>query len=133
MNTAMQQTIRHWGYVTPYTHIPHDQTEYEGLLAFVDELMAWSRHKKDERVTSLLRLIASYIEAYESKYYPSKEVSPAEMLKFIMEEHNLGQNELPEIGTQSLVSKILKGERQLTLTHIRRLSERFGVSPTVFL
>jgi len=49
-----------------------------------------------------------------------------------MDEHSLGQGDLPEIGSQSLVSKILNGERQLTLEHIRSLSKRFGVSPTVF-
>lgn len=134
MNTAeIQQTIKHWGYVMPYTHVPQNKAEYKKLLAFVDDLMEWSRHKKDRHVTSLLRLIASNLEAYETKHYPpQKKVSPIEMLKFLMEEHNLGQGDLPEIGSQSLVSKILKGERQLTLEHIRHLSKRFGVSPAVF-
>ena len=50
-----------------------------------------------------------------------------------MDEHAIGQTDLPEIGSQSLVSKILNGERQLTLEHIRSLSRRFGVSPAVFL
>jgi len=55
------------------------------------------------------------------------------MLKFFMQEHGLGQNDLPEIGSQSLISKILNGERQLTVEHIRQLSNRFGVSPAVFI
>lgn len=50
-----------------------------------------------------------------------------------MQEHNLGQSDLPEIGSQSLVSKILSGERHLTTDHIKKLSGRFGVSPVVFL
>lgn len=132
MNTAIQQTIKHWRDITPYIAIPRNEVEYERLLAFVDALMDWSCHHKDKHATSLLRLIASNIEAYESKHYPAKETSPIEMLKFIMEEHGLGQRDLPEIGGQSLVSKILKGERQLTSEHIRRLSKRFGVSPAVF-
>jgi len=94
--------------------------------------MQWKRNKKDEKATSLLQLIASNISAYESHKYPSKKVTPVEMLKFLMKQHGLGQNDLPEIGSQSLVSKILNGERQLTLVHIRALSKRFGVSPAVF-
>lgn len=129
---AVQQAIKHWEHILPYAHVPHNDKEYEKLLSFADELMEWARHHKDEHVTSLLRLIASNIEAYESQHYPSKKLSSTDMLKFLMDEHGLGQNDLPEIGSQSLVSKILNGERQLTLEHVRGLSRRFGVSPSVF-
>ncbi len=129
---AVQQTISHWGHVVAYAHVPHNEKEYEKLLAFVDELMDWSRNHKDERAASLLNLVASNIEAYENQHYSAKKISAADMLKFLMNEHGLEQNDLPEIGTQSLVSKILSGQRQLTLGHIRSLSKRFGVSPSVF-
>ena len=49
-----------------------------------------------------------------------------------MEDHHLTQADLPEISNQSLVSKILKGERSLTTEHIQKLSKRFHVSPAVF-
>lgn len=133
MNTTIQQTIKHWGYLLPYTHIPRTETEYEKLLDVLEELMDVSRHKKDERVTSLLKLIAQNIEAYEARRYMTKSLSPIEMLTFLMEEHDLEQGDLPEIGSQSLVSKILNGERQLTIEHIKRLSKKFGVSPSVFI
>ncbi|OGT42007.1 MAG: hypothetical protein A3F42_04395 [Gammaproteobacteria bacterium RIFCSPHIGHO2_12_FULL_37_34] len=129
---ALQQTIKHWGHVVPYAHVPRNEAEYEKLLIFVDELMDWTRHHKDDRATSLLSLIASNIEAYENKRYFSRKVSPIETLRLLMDEHDLGQDDLPEIGSQSLVSKILNGERQLTLEHIHSLSKRFGVSPAVF-
>lgn len=134
MNKALKQTIEHWGYLTPYTHVPHNDAEYEKLLNFVEELMEISRHvKKDERVTSLLKLVAKNIEEYETHRFPTKQVSPLEMLEFLMEEHGLGQSDLPEIGSQSLVSKVLSGERHLTVEHIQKLSKRFGVSPSVFI
>lgn len=129
---AIRQTIDHWGHIASYAHIPSNEKEYENLLAFVDELMDWSRHHKDTRATSLLNLIANNIQTYENQHYPAKKVSSIEMLKFLMDEHGLGQNDLQEIGSQSLVSKIVNGERQLTLEHIRSLSKRFGVSPAVF-
>ena len=132
MNASVRKTIKHWGYLIPYAHVPRNEAEYEKLLHFVDELMEISRHKKDARVTSLLKLIAENIEAYETRRYPTSPLSPAEMLEFLMKEHGLEQGDLPEIGSQSLISKILSGERQLTVEHIRRLSTRFGVSPSVF-
>lgn len=43
---AVQQTIKHWGHVVNYAHIPRNKSEYEKLIAFVDELMEWTRHHK---------------------------------------------------------------------------------------
>ena len=130
---AVQQTIKHWEHLHPYTQLPRNAIEHEKLMAFVDELMEWSRNHKDGHATSLLKLIASNIQTYENQIHQSAEISPIQMLKFLMDEHSLGQGDLPEIGSQSLVSKILNGERQLTLDHIRSLSKRFGVSPAVFV
>ena len=132
MSAAIKQTIEHWSYLQAYAQVPRNEVECEKLRAFAEELIQYSRHKKDVRVTGLLRLIARNIESYEAKQYPLKALTPVEMLQFLMEQHNLGQRDLPEIGCQSLVSKILSGERQLTVEHIRKLAKRFGVSPAVF-
>lgn len=132
MNTAINQTIKHWGYLLPYAYVPRNEQEHEKLLSFVKSLMEISLHKKDERVTSLLKLISRNIEQYETQRYATKTLSSIEMLRFLMEEHGLGQSDFPEIGCQSLMSKILSGERKLTLDHIKHLAKRFGVSPSVF-
>ncbi len=49
-----------------------------------------------------------------------------------MEEHQLTQKDLPEIGSQSLVSKFLAGKRKLTSKQIAKLANRFQISPAVF-
>ena len=54
-------------------------------------------------------------------------------MAFPMEQHDLSQNDLPEVGTQGAVSEILRGKRQLNLRQITALAERFGVSPAAFL
>jgi HTH-type transcriptional regulator/antitoxin HigA len=38
-----------------------------------------------------------------------------------------------ELGGQPVVSKILKGERELNLRQIKALAKRFNVSPEVFI
>ena len=50
-----------------------------------------------------------------------------------MDEHGLSQSDLPEVGSQGVVSEILRGRRQINLRQVRALSERFGVSPAVFI
>jgi len=50
-----------------------------------------------------------------------------------MEVHQLRQKDLIDVfGTESIVSDVLHGKRDLTKEHIRRLSARFHVSPAVF-
>jgi HTH-type transcriptional regulator/antitoxin HigA len=40
---------------------------------------------------------------------------------------------LPEVGSQGVVWEILRGRRQINVRQVRALSERFGVSPAVFI
>jgi HTH-type transcriptional regulator/antitoxin HigA len=50
-----------------------------------------------------------------------------------MEEHDLKQSDLPEIGSQGVISEILSGKRQFSVRQIKLLSKRFNVSPAVFM
>ena len=59
--------------------------------------------------------------------------SPREMLRFLMEENDLNQSYLPELGSQGVVSEILSGKRTLNVGQISRLAKRFNVSPAVFV
>ena len=50
-----------------------------------------------------------------------------------MKEHGLKQSDLSEIGSQGVISEILSGKRQLNIRQIKMLSQRFKVSPAVFV
>jgi HTH-type transcriptional regulator/antitoxin HigA len=50
-----------------------------------------------------------------------------------MEKHGLKQSDLTEIGSQGVVSEILSGKRQLNVRQVKMLSNRFKVSPAVFI
>ena len=81
----------------------------------------------------LIRLLTVLVEDYESRHYPVPEAGPLDIIRHLMEEHGLRQKDLVGIfGTESIVSDVLNGKRELTKEHIRRLSQRFGVSPAVF-
>jgi len=50
-----------------------------------------------------------------------------------MDQHGLLQKDLTDIfATPSIVSEVLSGKRELNKDHIRRLAERFRVSPELF-
>jgi HTH-type transcriptional regulator/antitoxin HigA len=50
-----------------------------------------------------------------------------------MDQHGLKQKDLVDVfGTASIVSEVLSGKRELNKEHIKRLSDRFHVSPELF-
>jgi HTH-type transcriptional regulator/antitoxin HigA len=49
------------------------------------------------------------------------------VLASLMDEHGLRQSDLPEIGSQGVVSEVLAGKRQLNLRQVRALAARFSV------
>ncbi|WP_420593813.1 helix-turn-helix domain-containing protein [Deinococcus sp.] len=78
-------------------------------------------------------LLAEHIAAYERQHLSVPEAQPHQVLQFLMERHGLHQTDLPEVGSQGVVSELLSGKRQLNTRQVKRLAERFGVSPSVFL
>jgi HTH-type transcriptional regulator / antitoxin HigA len=84
----------------------------------------------EEKLIALLTLL---VEEYEEKNYPVPEAVPVEVIRHLMEANNLLQKNLVDVfGTESIVSDVLNGKRELAKEHIRRLSARFHVSPAVF-
>jgi HTH-type transcriptional regulator/antitoxin HigA len=48
-------------------------------------------------------------------------------------DNELCQSDLPEIGSQGVVSEILNGKRELNVQQIREMARRFHVPPAVFI
>lgn len=77
--------------------------------------------------------LGTLIEVYEDEHTEMPDVGSKEILQFLLEEHGIRQADLPEIGSQGVVSEILNGKRELNVRQIRLLAERFHVSPAVFI
>ena len=110
----------------------HSEEENEHFLKLLLEL----EHRSDEWTpaeSKLAELLTLLIEEFEEKNYQLKAANPIDVLVELMDVNNLKQKDLVGIfATKSVVSEILSGKRSLTVDHIKRLSERFHVSPEVF-
>ena len=73
------------------------------------------------------------MHAYEEQHYPMPECRGGDILRFLMDEHGLTQSDLPEVGSQGVVSEVLRGKRELNVRQVRALAKRFHVSPAVFI
>jgi HTH-type transcriptional regulator / antitoxin HigA len=82
---------------------------------------------------ALMELLVLLVEKYEDETVEIPNASPLEVLRELMAANDLRQKDLaPELGTESIVSEVLNGKRELNKVHIERLSRRFHVSPAVF-
>ena len=132
MSVITKELEKNWTHLRPVLVI-HNEREYdravERLNALLDEIGANERHP----LYDLLDTLGTLIAAYEDEHYPIRDVDGVEMLKFFMEEHSLTQSDLPEVGSQGVVSEILNGKRELNMRQVRALAKRFHVPPAMFV
>ncbi len=132
MNAISPQIQRSWTQVSDLFRIQNERDydrAVERLNTLLDEVGTDERHP----LYSLLDTLGTVLHAWEEQHHAMPECGGAGLLRFFMEEHNLSQSDLPEVGSQGVVSEILNGKRDLNVRQIRALSKRFGVSPSVFV
>ena len=109
------------------------EQDYDRLVAQMNELIDEVGINEAHPMYEFLDTLGTILYAYEEKQHPIPQASGAEVLQYLMEEHDLRQSDLPEIGSQGVVSEILNGKRELNVRQIRELARRFHVSPAVFI
>jgi HTH-type transcriptional regulator / antitoxin HigA len=133
MNTQLKEVAKVWPSIQSVFSVPHNKKDYNKLVNMLDSLIDEVGNNASHPLSRLMETIGSLIESYESQNYPDIEGDPINALKTLMEEHGLKQSDLPEIGSQGVVSEILSGKRQLNVRQLKLLGERFKVSPMVFV
>jgi HTH-type transcriptional regulator/antitoxin HigA len=126
-------TIKVWPTVSKVVSTLRTEEQYNKAVKLLDELIDKVSEKPNDTIESLIDMLGTLIEDYENKHVPEPIGDPISSLKHFMEEHDLRQSDLPEIGSQGVVSEILNGKRQLNVAQIKALSKRFKVSPAVFI
>ncbi len=121
-----------WPVMENYLSI-HNKHDYELAVNVLNQLLDEVGSNEKHPLYGFLEVLGIIIENYEADHYALDGATGVDALKYLMQEHDLHQNDLPEIGSQGVVSEILNGKRQLNVGQIQKLSLRFKVSPAVFL
>ncbi|WP_426117374.1 helix-turn-helix domain-containing protein [Pseudomonas sp. DSP3-2-2] len=86
--------------------------------------------------SNLLDILCDTVELYENRAPQLSAfnariegLSEVDLIKALMLQNKLTGADLPEIGDKSVVSRILNGERKLTVEMVARLATRFHLSP----
>ena len=122
-----------WTQMREVLSIPHTEAECLRISALLDLVVDEVGEDESHPLASLMETLGTLVEAYEREHTSELAGSPVAVLRLLMDEHGLSQSDLPEVGSQGVVSEILRGGRQINVRQVRALSERFGVSPAVFI
>ena len=131
---ALKDLIDH--YTALCSQVPlrpiRNEPDYGHAVAVMNALLDAGVADEDHPLADLVATLGELISDYEEKWRVPH-ASPAEVLRFLMSQHALGQSDLPEVGSQGVVSEILSGKRALNVRQIKELAQRFAVSPSVFV
>ena len=101
-----------------------NDADHAQAKALVEKLMNSSDPADQARMVAQ----ACLTEAYERYRWPRRVPSLPDLLTYLMDQHELSRGDLiPLLGTASRVSEVLTGKRELSMTMVRRLRQRFHI------
>lgn len=122
--------------IVPILGSSPERKDYEDALLLVEYLIEY------EPDSPLVEMLSARIDRYErtapefAAFNARIAASPAgvALLRTLMDQYQLTQSDFEnEIGKKSLVSRILKGDRTLTLKHMQALAKRFDLPVSAFI
>jgi HTH-type transcriptional regulator/antitoxin HigA len=113
-------------------HAIHNERDYRKYLSRVEGLL--DQKSRSVAENRYLELLVVLIERYEVERDPIDAPAPLEALKELMTANGMSQSDLAKLlGSSGITSEVLSGKRSLSKTHIKKLSEAFGVSTDLFV
>jgi HTH-type transcriptional regulator/antitoxin HigA len=104
------------------------------MIDFMNELLDKIGDREMHPLMGLLDIVTVFVRDYEVRNVEIPDAKPSAVLRLLMEQQDLRQTDLAKIfGSQSNVSEILNGKREINARQARALGKRFGVPPAVFI
>jgi HTH-type transcriptional regulator / antitoxin HigA len=112
----------------------HDADDYASACRAIEPLAGFSERLTDDQ-SDYLEAVSTFIEAYDQARVKWPKGGPLDTLNFLLEQHNLAAADLSRLlgAHRSLGPKILRGERRLTVDHIRTLARHWNIDPGLLL
>jgi HTH-type transcriptional regulator/antitoxin HigA len=111
-----------------------DAVDYANVAEAADAMALWQDDfNRDQR--DYFDLLCSLLEDYDRENVKWPKLRGVDILKHLLDEHGQTAADLSRMlgGSRNLGAMLLRGERNLTLSHIRKLAARFKLSPEVFI
>ena len=134
-NVEVKHLLAAWDAFRAATDIApiRSKAHYRRMVAMLEALLDEAAGDESHPAMSLADIVGDLIEDYEAANPALPAANGLQAMKFLMEQHGVKQGDLPEVGSQGVVSEILAGKRELNLRQVRALAERFSVSQSTFI
>ena len=108
-----------------------NQAHHQRALREIERLWQAAQGAPD---SDRLEVLVTLVEAYERVHYPIDPPDPLQAIRFRLEQQGLDLRALVGvIGNRTRVYEVMRGDRGLSLSMIRRLHERFGIPAEVLI
>jgi HTH-type transcriptional regulator / antitoxin HigA len=122
----------HWTPIAPIFSLRTD-ADYDTAVARLNELLDEVGTNEKHPLYSLLDTLGTLIYTYEEENLKLPNATGPEVLRLLMEQHDLSNADLPEIGDRDTVEAYLAGNVELSVGQVRFIANRFHVSPAAFI
>lgn len=111
-----------------------DSVDYDNVTEVADAMVLWRKDFTADQ-QDYFDMLCALLEEYDAEHVKWPKLRGREILRHLLDEHGLTAADLSRIlgGSRNLGGMILRGDRSLTLGHIRKLAARFKVSPELFI
>lgn len=110
-----------------------DEADFQRIQALADTLADTVGDNEGHPLFSLFEIVMDMIARWEDEHVQIAPAPPREVLRYLLEENNLKQKDLEGIASQTLVSDILAGRREISKRLAKALAERFHVDVSAFI
>jgi HTH-type transcriptional regulator/antitoxin HigA len=111
----------------------HTEEDYAQATKTIDVLLNEIGDDEDHPLADVLDFLADQVKAYEDEHFSIPKAKPHDVLRFLMEQHGLHQEDLSDCAPQSRISEILAGKRSISKENAKRFARRFNVHGDLFL
>lgn len=107
------------------------EEDYRAALGQVEALFDAQAGSPD---ADRLEVLATLVHDYEERTMPMRSPDPIEAILYFMESRGINRRELEAcIGSRGRLSEVLNRKRPLTISMIRRLHDRLGISADLLI
>jgi len=109
--------------------IIENDKDHAEAKALIEKLMGSDDVAHRARMVAQARLI----EGYQRARWPRRTTTLPDLLTYLMDQHGLSRALVPLLGTASRVSEALNVKRELSMSMVRNLRERFQISADLLI
>ena len=114
----------------------HDDSEDRTASAMMNALAVFPKLNAEQQ--DYFDVLTEFVDSYDQarpRNAPWPKATGLDVLKHLLAEHSLSAADLSRIlgASRNLGSMILRGDRKLTISHVRKLAAHFKVNPQLLV